>query len=336
MPASHRLELDLRPATLDDVEIVTNLEATRDPEDPRDPEMLRFWWTKGSLNEVYTRLISVRQGEAVAFVAAGHERWEDTPERFGWIRPITHQDHWSEAGYSKLVTTAEAWLRAESAATAVARVRGDFKNELEVLGRAGYKEVRQQRISELDLVAGRDGLLATAARCLDRMREEGVTLLTLSEDKDPERLNKLYEVCVEVESDIPTTMPWRTMPFDEWKRIWFENPGIREDRFWIAREDTAIVGLSVLGFPPIRGLPWTYFTATSREVRGRGIARALKYESIAQAIQLGYKRVRTANDGANAPILHLNQQMGYQLVASLIELHRDLEQPGERRAPNLP
>jgi hypothetical protein len=68
MLASHRLGLDLRPATLDDVEIVANLEATRDPEDPRDPEMLRFWWTNGSLNEVYMRLVSVRQGEAAAFV----------------------------------------------------------------------------------------------------------------------------------------------------------------------------------------------------------------------------------------------------------------------------
>ena len=325
MSASHRLELDLRPATLDDVEMVANLESTRDPEDPRDPEMLRFWWTKGSMNEMYTRLVSVRQGEAVAFVGAGHERWEDTPKRFGWIRPIIHQDHWSEAGYSKLINTAEAWLRAESAVTAVARVRGDFKNELEVFGRAGYKEMRQQRISELDLVAGRDGLLATAAQCVDRMREEGVTLLTLSEDKDPERLNKLYDVCIEVEKDIPTTVPWRTMPFDEWKRNWFEDPGIREDRFWIARKGDAVVGLSVIGFPPTRGLPWTWLTGTSRAVRGRGIARALKYVTMAQAVQLGHQRVRTNNDGANAPILHINQEMGYQPVVPLIELHRDLE-----------
>ena len=76
--------------------------------------------------------------------------------------------------------------------------------------------------------------------------------------------------------------------------------------------------------PVRRGLPWTDFTATSRAVRGRGIARALKYETIAQAIELGYERIRTANDGANAPILHLNEEMGYRLVAPVIELHREL------------
>ena len=340
MSASHRLELDLRPATLDDVEIVANLEATRDPEDPRDPEMLRFWWTKGSLNEVYARLVSVRQGEAVAFVAAGHERWEDTPRRFGWIRPILRADIWSEPAYSHLVSTAEAWLRSQTAAVAVARVREDRKNELDVLDRLGYREVRRQNFSELDLVANRKELLAGATHQRQRMQAHGVQLLTVSDDNDPDLMAKLHEMMVAAEQDIPTTVPIRPAPFDEWKRVTFENPATRKDRFWIAHEGKAIVGLSVLDFPPTRGLPWTSFTATSKEVRGRGIARALKYESIAQAIELGYKRVRTANDGANAPILHLNQEMGYRLVVPLIELHRDLEQPGARdqgqKALNLP
>jgi hypothetical protein len=74
----------------------------------------------------------------------------------------------------------------------------------------------------------------------------------------------------------------------------------------------------------VRGLPWTAFTATSRTVRGRGIARALKYQTMAQAIELGCERVRTANDDANAPMLHINAEMGYRVVAPSIELHRDL------------
>jgi hypothetical protein len=36
------------------------------------------------------------------------------------------------------------------------------------------------------------------------------------------------------------------------------------------------------------------------------------------------ERVRTANDGENAPILHLNTEIGYQLIDPLIELHREL------------
>jgi len=36
------------------------------------------------------------------------------------------------------------------------------------------------------------------------------------------------------------------------------------------------------------------------------------------------KHVRTANEGANAPILHINREMGYRLVSPVIELHRSL------------
>jgi predicted GNAT superfamily acetyltransferase len=59
-------------------------------------------------------------------------------------------------------------------------------------------------------------------------------------------------------------------------------------------------------------------------VRGRGIARALKYESMGQAIEAGYERVRTSNDSDNPSILRINEQMGYRLVTRIIELHRGL------------
>ena len=325
MPASHALELDLRPATLEDAPVVANLELARDPDDPRDPEMLRFWWTLRSSNEATTRLVAMRDGAAVAFLAAGHELWENVPERFGWLRVTVHPDLWSERNYSALISRAEAWLKSEGVATAVIRIREDFKDDLEVAGRAGYREVRRQRFSELDLVALRGQLLAAATQNRKRMQEQGVQLLTLSDDKDPDLMPKLHEMMIEAEQDIPVSVPIRKQPFDEWKRATFDNPGTREDRFWIAREGDAIVGMSVIDFPPTRGLPWTSFTATSKNVRGRGIARALKYETIAQAIDLGYKRVRTANDGVNEPILHINREMGYRLVVPLIELHRSLE-----------
>lgn len=325
MPTSPQLDLDLRPATLDDVEIVADLDATRDPEDPRDPDLLRFWWTTGSVDEVFLRLVAVREGSAVAFVSAAHERWEIMPLRFGWVRAILHRDLWSESAYSHLVGKAEAWLRLEGAATAVARIREDFRHELDALRRMGYREVRRQNFSELDLVAHRKRLLAAASQHRGEMQAQGVRLLTLSSDDDRDRMVKLHEMMVAAEQDIPTTVPMRRMPFDEWKRVTFGNPGITEDRFWIAREGEAVVGLSFLEFPPRRGLPWTALTATSEAVRGRGIARALKYETVAQAIDLGHKRIRTSNDGTNAPILHVNREMGYRLVVRLIELHRSLE-----------
>jgi GNAT superfamily N-acetyltransferase len=324
MPVPHPAAFDMRAVTLDDVGIVADLDATRDPEDPRDPEMLRYWWTSGSLSQVYSRLVALHEGSAVAFVAASHERWGESPERFGSLRAVIRSDVWSEREFARLVGMGEEWLGSEAVVIAVNRVREDRSQELEALRRIGYREVRRQSFSELDLVAHRDDVVRGLSRERRKMKEQGVTMLTLSEYRDPDRMVKLYEMMVAAEQDIPSTVPIPRQPFDEWMRATFDDPGVREDRFWIAREGDAIVGLSFLEFPPVRGLPWTAFTATSQSVRGRGIARALKYESMAQAVELGYKRVRTANDEANAPILHINKEMGYRLVFPVIELHKSL------------
>ena len=148
--------------------------------------------------------------------------------------------------------------------------------------------------------------------------------MTLSDDRDPAKYRKLYEMMIESEKDIPTTVPWRELTFDEWRRFWFDNPAIRVDRYWVARDGDAIVGTSVLDCPVVRGIPWTAYTGTARRVRGRGIARALKYESMGQAIDAGYTRVRTNNDADNPPILRINAEMGYRLIAPVIELHRSI------------
>jgi GNAT superfamily N-acetyltransferase len=325
MPAHHRLALDLRPATLDDVEVIADLEATRDPADPQDPEIVRYRWTSGSLGQVHSRLVAVRDGQAVAFVGVGHERWAEGIERFGSIRVVIRADAWSQREYARLVGDGEDWLRSEGVAIAVARVREAFKDEVEELGRIGYQEVRRMRFSELNLIANRETLLAEAVEQRLKMEAQHVAMMALSDDGDPDRLVKLHEMTVAAEQDIPSTVPFTRQPFDEWMHVTFDNPGLRADRVWIAREGEPIVGLSFLEFPPVRGLPWTGFTATSKSVRGRGIARALKYQTVAQAIELGCERVRTGNDDANAPILHINAEMGYHVVGTLIELHRNVE-----------
>jgi GNAT superfamily N-acetyltransferase len=319
------LDLELRTATLDDARIVAELETTRDPADPRDPVMLRFWWEARAPEEAHMEQIAEMDGVASAFIAAGHEPWDVMPKRFGWVRAIVHPKAWSEARFGRLIETGESWLRIEKSEIAVARARESYQHELAVLTDRGYSEVRRSKVWELDLVAEREKLLAGAEKGRKQMEREGVRLLTLDQDDDPDKLAKLYELTIAAERDIPTTVPWHIAPYDEWHRFWFDNPGVREDRFWIAREGDAIVGLSVIGYPPTRGLPWTFFTGTSRSVRGRGVARALKYETVAQAIALGSQRVRTNNDGANAPILHINAEMGYQLVEPVVELHRVLE-----------
>src|SRR6266550_3028840 len=139
MPVT-KFELQLRPATLDDAAIVADLESLRDPTEPRDPVLLRHWWLMADELETTMRSIDVRDGAAVAYVAASHELWNPGEKRFGVVRPMLRSDLWSEANYGELVKIGEDWLRSEAAVTAVARLREDFHHELAKLEQIGYRE----------------------------------------------------------------------------------------------------------------------------------------------------------------------------------------------------
>ena len=147
--------LDLRPATIADAERVADLETARTPDDPRDPEMVRFRWAAPPAGEVFTRLLAERDGSATASLYAGHMRWEEVPKRFGSMRFVLHPKIWTEAQYEQLVEAGEAWLCAEGGEIGVVRVREDIKNDVRVLERRGYREVRRGRQWERDLTAHR-------------------------------------------------------------------------------------------------------------------------------------------------------------------------------------
>jgi GNAT superfamily N-acetyltransferase len=317
--------LHLRVATLEDADQVADLESAITPDDPRDGELLAFWWAHDFGAEKSARWLAEQRGAVALYISAMHSAWSEGARRFGSVRVRIHPDEWSEGSYLAALEHGEAWLRAEGSQTSFTRIPEDLRRDLDVLAGAGYREVRRERVWRLDLVGGRERLLATAQKTRGEMRRQGVTMLTLDLDTDPDTLQKLYALDLEATNDIPKTVPSPAPSFDEWSTHWFEHPGHRRDRFWIAREGEQVVGMSILGYPPRRGIPWTAFTCTARSVRGRGIARALKYETIAQAIALGVELVETANDSENAPILHLNEEMGYQPFTPQLELHRALD-----------
>src|SRR5260370_36514797 len=155
-----QIELDLRPAPTSDPETVADLETARNPDDPADPGMVRFWWSTTPADEVYTRLIAVRDGSAVAYVMARHRPWVDGAERFGSMRIVLHPELWSPDRYGGLVDLGESWLRDQRGSVAVLRLLATFADERRFIEARGYSEVRRGRRWELDLGANRTAPLA--------------------------------------------------------------------------------------------------------------------------------------------------------------------------------
>jgi predicted GNAT superfamily acetyltransferase len=217
----------------------------------------------------------------------------------------------------------ERRLAADGARRVAVRANEDDDVRIAAILARGFREDRRGRRWLLDLDANRARIAAMTTETRARMSAEGIQLLTLDRDTDPDKYRKVWRMNEEAVQDVPTTLPNVEESFEDTMR-WLRAPGMHEARFWVAREGEDIVGVSVLEFPPVRGIVGTAWTATARRVRGRGIARALKCETLTQAIALGVDRVRTGNDGANDPIRHINASMGYQPWVGNINFLKDV------------
>lgn len=197
----------------------------------------------------------------------------------------------------------------------------DDRLRVGVVQARGFVEERRQRFWELDLVAERARLDAMAAESRAKMREEKIRVLTIDRDTDPEKWQQLWQLTEEASRDTPRTVPFRETSFGDFMK-WMRSPGLHEDRIWIARDGDALIGVSVLAYPPKRGVVATDWTGVARAGRGRGVARAVKCETVMQAIGLGVDRIRTDNDSKNTPILHINETMGYRRRPDMIDFMR--------------
>jgi GNAT superfamily N-acetyltransferase len=303
-------ELGFRDATLDDAAFAADVYTLVHPTRPTDPVVERYWWEQPDDTFVVRRWIVGHDGRDIGVAAFDHPAWARLREPHGEIGGELLPDERRPETLRDLLAEMERRLVAEGAKRVAVRANEDDAVRIAAILGRGFREDRRGRRWILDLAENRERIAAMTAQSRDRMRAEGIRMLTLDQDPDPDRFRKLWRMNEEATQDVPTTLPNVEESFEDTMR-WLRAPNMRDDRFWIAREGDEIVGGSVLGYPPVRGMVGTEWTATARSVRGRGIARALKCETLLQAIALGVDRVRTGNDGANDPILHINASMGY-------------------------
>ena len=181
----------------------------------------------------------------------------------------------------------------------------------EYVATRGYLLDRAGIISGLRIGDQRERFQALAAESAASTREAGVELTTL--DRLPDAHPALYEVMVEAESDIPNTIPIVSDTFEVFVDG-LRKPWTGEHRVWVALAEGRPVGLSYLAYHPVTGNVFTELTGVARSHRGRGIARALKLQTIAQALDAGVDHLYTENDAENEAILRINRSFGYEPV----------------------
>jgi len=172
------------------------------------------------------------------------------------------------------------------------------------LERNGFTEVERTRAVRLELA----GLPIP-----DRIAPEGVTLTTLA--ARPDLLPAVHAVAMATFADIPGETPIQPGDLTAFTARDVERPGVPHDAFVLAvddRTDEVLGYASLLIVPASSTVAWHDMTAVHPAARGRGIARALKTETIRWAATHGIQALEAGNDVANAPMRAVNARLGYR------------------------
>jgi GNAT superfamily N-acetyltransferase len=215
----------------------------------------------------------------------------------------------------ELYDRAVSHLREVGARTAGNWALPDGKAFLE---RRGHERRRSSWQSALDL---RDADLSELGALEERKAREGFRVLAVRDVLD--RPRDLYELDAVTSLDEPSDFPIDTMDYDNWLRRTYLHPALRGEGSRVVVGGDRLVAWALIDTDGERRAA-NEFTGTHPEFRGRGLARLVKLAVAAWARDDGVETLFTGNDAANAPMLAINERMGYRRVAELHYLVRTL------------
>jgi mycothiol synthase len=153
-----------------------------------------------------------------------------------------------------------------------------------------------------------------------------ITSLPAEQGRDPAWLAKLHALFVEVNREVP--LPGEPVPepppavFADYLQRW---PSSLPEACFIARDGDRYAGVCVLHrSEEDRARLNHLFTGVDNAYRGRGVASALKLETIAFGRRNGYARIQTTVESNNPGMLALNEKLGFVRRGGLIVLEKRL------------
>ena len=142
---------------------------------------------------------------------------------------------------------------------------------------------------------------------------EGVTL----SDLDTAGIDAVYDWDASCMFDEPRDFEAEMTPKDEWVAMYWNDPDNRRDLGVVAIADGMVVagtGVEVDGTRSTSG-----FTGVRPGYRARGLAKLVKSVSLRRVAAAGVTHVYTSNDEANAPMLAVNEWLGYRPASTQIQ-----------------
>ncbi len=126
---------------------------------------------------------------------------------------------------------------------------------------------------------------------------------------------RLWEAHVAVAGDDPSGLS-HISPYDDWLKHDWDHPDLRQDLSVALLAGDQVVSFVTTTADPDRGVIWSNLTGTVPAYRGRGLAKVVKAAALTRSRDAGFQFAFTGNDAGNAPMLAVNEWLGYQLTAA--------------------
>jgi RimJ/RimL family protein N-acetyltransferase len=127
----------------------------------------------------------------------------------------------------------------------------------------------------------------------------------------------VYELDAEAMLDVPGEVAMDDVSFEQWLEDYWRHPDTDLDASVAAVIEDRPVAFSHLRIAP-GGRAVTDMTGTLRDYRGRGLALLAKRATLVNAAGRGVELVSTENDEKNAPMLRVNEKLGYRPIGGLM------------------
>lgn len=138
--------------------------------------------------------------------------------------------------------------------------------------------------------------------------EPAVETLPLS-SIDIDSIRQLY---IEGHDDVRSFSPRAPFTDESFRREIVEAPLVDRDVSSVVLEDGQPVAFTIVLANHEDGRAETKMTAVRRDRRGRGLAYAVKVDSLRRARAAGVRTMLTTNDVENAPMLAVNRKLGFE------------------------
>lgn len=320
------MNLKIRPfaETPEDFATVVEIDNLCDPEHRSTVEEFRYDYENFDRQRYVLRYYLVEvDGKAAGYGCSHHMPHRFHPQRF-WIWIAVLPEFREKGIGSALYECILSDLRGLSAKFLETSTRETWTDTVHFLENRGFREVMRTWESHLDVKSFDP---KPFERYVARAEREGITLVSLSEEKqrDPDWLQKLYDLHMAVMADVPSPTPFTPIPLEEFRRRMLEHPDLLPDGYFLAKVGEEYVGESFLfRLPAEPGHLSQGLTGVRREHRGKGIAMALKLKVIGFAKSRGYTLIKTWNASTNLPMLAINEKLGFRRQPAWIQYEKAL------------